>query len=585
MDEQQKKMAEELLFAEKKAPSFAKKLFFGTFDSSYIYPFPFLPAHEQHLLDQYQSKVREFVDKELDPSWIDSHAEIPNKVIKGLGDLGVLGMTVPKEFGGLNMPQRSYCRIVEMIAGKCSSTALLINAHQSIGLKALILFGKDNQRKQWLESLARGEKIAAFALTEPNAGSDASGVESKAVFDPVKNIYRINGTKQWITNGSVAGVLTVMAKTSVDTPNGKQDKITAFLVTPNMPGFKVKEAGLEKVGMRGTKTAILEFHDMEVPAENILGPIGGGLKVCLTVLDYGRTTFGAMCTGAAKFLMEKAIDHSKNRHQFGKPLASFGLVQKKIANMAALTFAIDASTQLTAGLIDAGVEDIMLESAILKVFASEALWQILYDTMQIFGGRSFFPDYPLERMMRDARLNMIGEGSNEVMRAFIGAVGMRDVGMELKGAAETMKHPIKERHHVGALISTMMDRMQSPKMPFKSKELHEESKKLSRLIKRFGFKIIQLLARYREKIVDEQLELERVADAVIALYTATAVISKLDTMLSSSQQFSSMKEDLAAGKLYCRHAFNTIENNLNQLFANTDEEIISLAEQLTGISS
>ena len=190
--------------------------------------------------------------------------------------------------------------------------------------------------------------------------------------------------------------------------------------------------------MRGSKTANLEFHDMDVPAANILGAPGGGLKLCLSVLDYGRTTFGATCTGAAKAALEHAIEHAKSRYQFKRPIGSFELVKKKIAMMSALVYAMDASTYLTAGLVDGDVEDFMLESAILKVFCSDSLWTILYETMQIYGGKSFFTDQPLERMMRDARLNMIGEGSNEVMRAFIGVVGMRDVGVYLKGTADAL---------------------------------------------------------------------------------------------------------------------------------------------------
>ena len=193
--------------------------------------------------------------KEIDPDWIDRHAEIPEKVIQSLANLGVLGMTIPKEFGGLGMSQNAYCRTAEAISKRCGSTALFINAHQSIGLKALLLFGTKEQRQRWLAPLAKGEALAAFALTEPHAGSDASGVETRAVFDPKKNVYILNGKKQWITNGGLAKVLTVMAQTSVDTPNGPQDKITAFLVTPDMPGFKVTASSLEKVGMRGSKTS------------------------------------------------------------------------------------------------------------------------------------------------------------------------------------------------------------------------------------------------------------------------------------------------------------------------------------------
>ena len=288
------------------------------------------------------------------------------------------------------MSQYAYCNASELLSRHCGSTALFVNAHQSVGLKAILLFGTEEQKKRWLPALAKGDEIAAFSLTEPNAGSDAAGIETKAIYDPKERVYRITGNKQWTTNGSIAKVLTVMAKTPIETSFGIEEKITAFIVTPEMKGFEVVDPSLEKVGMRGTKTSNLRFSNMAVPEENILGPKGKGLKVCLTVLDYGRTTFGATCTGAAKYLLQRAISHAKTRHQFKRPLSSFPLIKKKLAKMAALTQAMDATTYLTAGLLDKGQSDIMLEASILKVFASEALWKIVYETMQIFGGRSFF---------------------------------------------------------------------------------------------------------------------------------------------------------------------------------------------------
>lgn len=583
MDEQQRRLVEELLFSDKKALGFAKKIYFGAFDPKMVIPFPTLPPEERQPLAEFLAKVKEFIEKEIDPDKIDRDADIPKAVLKGLGKMGVLGMSVPKEYGGMGMSQLAYCQVVEAIAGRCASTALLINAHQSIGLRALLLFGTENQRKEWLESLAHGEKIAAFSLTEANAGSDASAVETRAVYDPIKKVYRLNGKKQWTTNGSIAQVLTVMAKTAIDTPQGLQDKVTAFLVTPNMRGFKVTASGLEKVGMRGTHTANLEFTDMEVPAENVLGPLGGGLKVCLTVLDFGRTTFGSMCTGAAKFLLDKSLAHAKSRFQFKRPLASFGLVKKKLASMAALTYAMESSTFLTAGLIDRGADDIMLESALLKVFASEALWSILYDAMQIFGGRSFFTDFPLERMMRDARLNMIGEGSNEVLRAFIGAVGMRDVGLELKAYADAFMNPIAERKLLGRLLPQLVSRLSAPEIPLKSREIKSQVDALSNAIRRFGWSVARLLKHYREDIVERQLELERIANSAIAIYTVTAVLSRLDSKLSGSNPDSLTKHELSTGLLYCQMAFETIDNNLNNLFSSTDRAYEKLAEQLTGL--
>ncbi len=583
MDDQQRKLAEELLFSEKKKPSFAKQLYFGKFDAKQVFPFPKISPDEQTKTKAFLEQVED-VAKDIDADWIDRHAEIPEKTIRSLAEHGVLGITIPKEFGGLGLSQNAYCHAVEVIAKRCGSTALFINAHQSIGLKALLLFGTEEQRKRWLIPLAKGKALAAFALTEPHAGSDASGVETRAVYDPVKNVYILNGKKQWITNGGIAQVLTVMAQTSVETPQGKQDKITAFLVTPDMPGFKVTDPALEKVGMRGSKTANLEFVNMEVPAANILGPIGGGLKVCLTVLDYGRTTFGATCTGVAQVLLEKAIEHSQSRYQFKRPLASFALVKEKIARIAALTYAMEATTYMTAGLVDAGVEDFMLEAAILKVFASDSLWSILYDTMQIYGGRSFFTDAPFERMMRDARLNMIGEGSNEVMRAFIGVVGMRDVGVSLQGVAGALKSPIKDFSLLQQFSFLIFQRLAAPKIPVQSPLLKEEAAALGKAVRRFGFAVLRLLGTYRETILEKQLELNRMATSAIALYTTTAVLSKLDAAIQvAGHNHQAIENDLLSGKLYCALAMENLKNSLDNLFDKRDSAIEKVSDQLTGI--
>lgn len=584
MDDQQRKLVEELLFSEKKKPSFAKQLYFGIFDAKAVFPYPKVPSGEQQKTKAFVEKVEELAKNMIDPVAIDRQAEIPEKVIRSLADLGVLGMTIPKEYGGLGLSQDAYCRAVEVIAKRCGSTALFINAHQSIGLKALLLFGTDEQRKRWLIPLAKGENLAAFSLTEPNAGSDASGVETRAVYDPVKNVYIINGKKQWITNGGIAKVLTVMAQTTVETPQGKQDKITAFLVTPDMSGFKVTAQALEKVGMRGSKTANLEFHNMEVPAANILGPLGGGLKVCLTVLDYGRTTFGATCTGAAKMLLEKAIEHSRSRYQFKRPLGSFGLVKEKIARMAALVYAIESTTYMTAGFVDSGVEDFMLEAAMLKVFASDSLWSIVYDTMQIYGGRSFFTDAPFERMMRDARLNMIGEGSNEVMRAFIGVVGMRDVGVAMQGVAEALKSPLKDMSLLKQFGLTLMKRISAPQIPIQSSILREEADMLGKAVRRFGFSILRLLGKHREAILEKQLSLDRIATSAIAIYTTTAVLSRLDAALKEAgNDHTVLKNDILSGRLYCRLAMGSLKNSLDTLFDNHDAFIEEVSDQITGI--
>lgn len=584
MDDQQRKLAEELLFGIKKTPGFGKLLYFGLFEPAHVFPFPKVSAEEQKRADALIADLKQFLSKNLDPDAIDRQAEIPSEVVQGLGKLGLLGMTIPHEYGGLGLSQHAYCRAMEELGGTCGATALFVNAHQSIGLKALLLFGTEEQRKKYLPKLARGEQLAAFSLTEPNAGSDAGGVETRAVYDPVKKVYKINGKKQWTTNGSLAKVLTVMAQTEIDTPDGKQDKVTAFLVTPDMPGFQVTEKSLEKVGMRGSWTANLAFNNMEVPEENILGTLGGGLKICLNVLDFGRTTFGATCTGAAKFALNKAIDHATHRLQFKRPLATFGLVKKKIATMSALVYAMEATTFMTAGFVDAEIEDFMLESAILKVFASDSLWSILYDTMQIYGGRSFFTSAPFERMMRDARLNMIGEGSNEVMRAFIAVVGMRDVGMQLKAVKDGVASPIENWEVLKKFAKQGIHRISSPDIPVKSPLLEQEAAQLGKSIRWFGNSVLKLLITHKEEILEKQLELDRIATSAIALYTTTAVLSRLDADLERVEGHAAkLGNDVAVAKLYCQIAFEQIEQNLSRISSNYDEQIEKLSDQITGV--
>ncbi|WP_041018236.1 acyl-CoA dehydrogenase family protein [Criblamydia sequanensis] len=587
MDQDQMKLVEELLFAEKRKPGFVKNLYFGDFLNEALFPFPEPLLEEMEAAEDYLSLLKKTLDTHLNPDQVDRKADIPRELIEELGKIGLLGVSVPKKYGGLGRSQYTYCKAIEEVASRCSSTAIFINAHQSIGLKAILLFGTEEQKKKWLPDLASGKKIAAFSLTEPNAGSDASGVETRAEYNPAKKTYTINGKKQWTSNGSIASVLTVMAKTKVPSKNGEfEDKVTAFIVTPDMPGFHIKDKALEKVGVRGTKTTNLEFINLEVPEENILGPLGGGLKVCLTALDYGRTTFGAMCLGAAKFCMQKAISHAVNRYQFKRPLASFPLVKKKIAEMAALVYAMEASLYLTAGFIDTGIHDVMLESAILKVFASESLWQIIYETMQIYGGRSFFTDQPFERMMRDARLNMIGEGSNEVLRAFIGAVGLRDVGMEMKDLKDkTLSHPLSAAKDIFSLGIELVGVSKAPVVEVKNEALQSESNRLAQNLKSFSGAAKKALIYYREDIVEKQLVLDRLATCAIALYTASATLSKLDKESLSRKDKSQTVEtpDYLAGKYYLEMANQKIQESLHGLITPLDPLLEKVSDELTGI--
>lgn len=571
--------AEELLGDHLDRVGFAKGLFFGRHLGHKL---PAYPGRASAEVSARVDELRRFCIEHIDPVAIDRQAEIPAGVVAGLGRLGVLGACLPKRVGGMEWTQTNYCRLLEVLGGHCASTALFVNAHHSIGPRALVLFGTPEQQEKWLPKLSSGEWISAFALTEPEAGSDAANVQTMAQPTSDGRGYVLNGQKRWITNGGIAQVLTVMARTPV--PGQSETKITAFIVTPDMPGFEVVEARMPKCGVRGTATSRLAFHDMFVPRENILGKLGKGLRVALTVLDFGRTTFGASCTGAAKSCLTKAVQHATTRVQFGQTLASFELVQEKLAFMAAGIFAMEATTYETAALIDSGADDYMLETAMLKVWSTEVLWRIINDTFQIYGGKAYFTDEPYERMMRDARINMIGEGANDVLRAFTALVGMRDVGLELKSVLDALLHPLGNLSKLGGFASRRLGAMLAPPtVEVLSGELTDDAARLGKGIGKLGSNVEALLRRYRESILDRQYQLARVADAATELYVCGCVLNRLDSMLSDPHLGESARQDaLARGRYYLKTADRRIARWLADLWDNDDEDTTRLADRVIG---
>jgi len=302
-------------------------------------------------------------------------------------------------------------------------------------------------------------------------------------------------------------------------------------------------------------------------------------------LDFGRITFGATCLGVSKFAFEQAVKHSQERVQFKEPIGHFELIKKKLARMAAYTYAMEATNFVTAGIFDRGEEDYMCETAIIKVFASESAWSIINDTIQVFGGQAFFCDEPYERMMRDARLNTIGEGANEVLLNFIALVGIRDVGKQMEGLLDCLKSPLKWPKFIGGVFNTLKPIISPETLPIQSSELQYEKRRYTKCLRKFGWKLKIMLAKYQEGIFEEQLILERIANTVIGLYTTASVLSLLDSDLSDSNtDLEKLKKDLGAGKLYCQIAFDKIDENMTTLTCNYDKTIINVADSYTGLS-
>jgi acyl-CoA dehydrogenase family member 9 len=474
------------------------------------------------------------------------------------------------------MSQMAYCRVMEEIGGRCASTAIFVNVQHSIGMRALLLFGTPEQKRRWLPPLVQGEKLAAFALTEPEAGSDAANVQTSACPSADGSHFVLNGEKRYITNGGIAQVLTVMARTPV--PGKSESAVTAFLVTPDMPGFIVLEPRMEKLGIRGTATARLAFRDMPVPKENILGALGKGLKVALTVLDFGRVTFGASCTGAAKTCLRLAVQHANTRRQFGRTLGEFELIKKKIARMAAGAYAMEAMTNVTASLIDRGLEDYMLETAMLKVFTTEALWMLVSEAFQVYGGAAYFTDRPLERMLRDARINQIGEGANEVLTSFIALVGMRAPGEQLREILEALQHPWGELRKMWLLgLDQVGAAVRAPEVSVQTPALQPHATRLGELIRRFNVEVDRALIRHREEILDRQYVQERIARAAMELFACACVLSRWD----SEVQAGVAKTDgpsHGAAEVFLRGAFRRARRSLAEMHENDDAAITATAD-------
>jgi acyl-CoA dehydrogenase family member 9 len=502
--------------------SFMKAIFHGVIEEKILFPFPEPSQTEADNLNGMLDSVRRFFAANVDSAKIDREHTVDEAVLKGLKDLGLFGLLIPENHGGIGLSVTGYARVMQEVAGLDSSLAVTLGAHQSIGLKGLLLFGTPEQKSKYLPKLATGEMVAAFALTEPGAGSDAAAIQTRA--ERAESGFVLNGSKIWITNGGFADLFTVFARTS-PADEGAKPKITAFLVER---GQGVTSGPNEhKLGIRGSSTTEVYFEDVRVPESAVLGERGRGFKVAMEVLNSGRLGLASGCVGLSKRLIKMAVERVQERKAFSRPIGEFGLIKDKIAVMTAETFALESMTYVTTGLVDRSVTDYSVESAICKVYGSETLWRTVNETLQIAAGIGYMQDYPYERMLRDSRINLIFEGTNEILRCFIALSGMQGPGRELVEVARALREPIKG---FGLLSDFVIRKAKThlgrERMTLAHPLLNREGVIFEEYTAELAKNVDKALRKHGRNIAEMQYTQKRVADMAIDLYGIAAVVAR-----------------------------------------------------------
>ncbi len=560
--------------------------FFGEVSENLIFPFPHFSDSQVEMAKEMTSAIDAFAKDNINGEKFDHDSHIPDEVIAGLGQLGLLGLAVPEDLGGLGLDYTLYCRVFAQVASHDASVATMVGAHQSIGYRALINEGSEAQKKKWLPKLASGEVIAAFCLTEPGSGSDAYSIKTKAV-DNKDGTFTITGQKLWITNGGLAGFYSVYCKTDHEVDGKTVEKISCFIVEKTMAGISFGEKE-NKMGIRGSETRAVYFDKVVVPKENILGELGKGFKIAMNVLNSGRLSLGAGCVAGMKSVLALATEHATNRKQFDRPIAEFGLIQQKLAKMAEMTYAVESIVYLSTGNMTKGMNDYYMETAVCKVFGSECLWSTVDMGMQIAAGNGYMKEYPYERIMRDSRIQLIFEGTNEILRCLLALSGVRGPSEDMKelgkisDVGSALHDPIKSLGVFTKFARKRLSNMMGSKQLTKAHpELKEQAEKFSSCLGKFAIAVEDSLIKYGKKIIDNELPQGRLADMVIDLYVMCAVISRTTAILNSSKADQDQKDYvLRLTKQICKDSRRRFLRNAKSMSKNSDKTVIKISESV-----
>uniref|UniRef100_A0A3B4ZCN1 Very long-chain specific acyl-CoA dehydrogenase, mitochondrial n=1 Tax=Stegastes partitus TaxID=144197 RepID=A0A3B4ZCN1_9TELE len=535
-------------------------IFKGQIATAQVFPFPSVLSEEQdQFLRELVGPVHKFFEEVNDPAKNDALEKVEDHTMDGLKEMGAFGLQVPADLNGLGLSNTQYARLVEIVGSHDLGVGITLGAHQSIGFKGILLFGNPAQKAKYLPKLATGEHIAAFCLTEPASGSDAASIKTTAVQSPCGKYFTLNGSKIWISNGGLAEIFTVFAKTPMKDPKTGEmkDKITAFVVERSFGGV-TNGPPEKKMGIKASNTAEVYFDNVRVPADCVLGEVGGGFKVAMNILNNGRFGMAAALSGTMKASIAKAVDHAANRTQFGSKIHTYGAIQEKMARMTMLQYVTEVSR-----LYPAVFWNYLFKNASVSLYS-----------VQLEGHYHFmFPqDSGVERVMRDLRIFRIFEGTNDILRLFVALNGFQNAGNQLKGLQKALKNPLG---NAGLLAGEITKRaglstgltLQGTVHP----ELAQSGELTVKAIEQFGVVIEEQLIKHGKKIIDEQFVLKRVADCAIDLYAMVVVLSRASRSLS--QGHASAQHEKMLCETWCMEAHDRVMRDIKLLRSSDSKKL------------
>ncbi|XP_017892033.1 very long-chain specific acyl-CoA dehydrogenase, mitochondrial [Ceratina calcarata] len=567
-----KNVAEEKLkknAAPKETQSFVMNLFRGHLQTNQVFPFPKTLNEEQvDTLKLLIDPMDKFFEEINDAMKNDENASIDEKTMQAMWDLGVFGLQVPQEYGGLGLTNTQYARCVEICGYNDLGVGITLGAHQSIGFKGILLFGTPEQKAKYLPRVCNGE-YAAFCLTEPSCGSDAGSIRSRAVKSADGSHYVLNGSKIWISNGGLASIMTVFAQVPTKDPETGEtkDKVTAFIVERSFGGV-TSGPPEKKMGIKCSNTAEVHFENVKIPAENVLNAEGQGFKVAMTILNNGRFGMVAALSGTQRYCIKKAVEHATQRVQFGRTIDNYGTIQEKIGRMALLHYVTETLAYALCGNMDNGSQDYHLEAAISKCFASESAWWVCDESIQVLGGMGYMSEACLERVMRDVRIFRIFEGTNDILRLFVALTGIQYAGSHLKELQKAFKNPTA---NLGLIFEEATKRAtraiglaSTPKFShLVHPSLQESAASCASNIETFGQCIESALIKYGRNIVDQQFILNRISQAAFDIYTSAIIMSRAS--MSVNNKVPSMEHELLMAQTWCSEASRRVNSNLKSI--------------------